>query len=426
MRRVPYPHTLGALAKALVLSPADHAAFVAAASEWAGAQPPIVDAPSPPTNLPALRVALVGREHEVARVGELLIARQGEGSRLLSITGVGGVGKSSLALHVAHRLRSRFRDGTWLIELDRIPDQHLVERAVAEGLGLVDHSDQPLSERVCAFLASRSALLVLDNCEHVLESCARLIEDVLDRCPNVRVLTTSREPLLVRGEQQVRLAPLQTVAPNGASSADPSPDSPAAQLFVMRARSVAPDFALTPRTAEVVSRLCARLDGLPLALELAASRVRTLSPDQILARLDDIFGLLVHGGPVAPTRHQTLRAAMDWSYTSLSEPERAVFRRLAAFVGEFDLDAAEAVCSDAELDRSAVLDLLTSLADKSLVMVESVREEEASYRLLEPLRQYASRQLDASGEVADVRRRHAQWHAELAERASPGCRVQTR
>jgi predicted ATPase/DNA-binding CsgD family transcriptional regulator/transcriptional regulator with XRE-family HTH domain len=420
-RRSPYARTLGALAEALGLSADERAGLVAAARR---ADVPVATSSAPRqlpvSNLPLPRSPLIGRDRELGRVADILTAASGS-VRVVSLTGVGGVGKTSLALHVAHRVREAFTDGVWIVELASVTQAALVDRVVAEVLGAQETAGVPPSETVRAFLAPRRALVVLDNCEHVLDACARLTEVVLDGCAGVRLLVTSREPLLVRGEQQVRLAPL-TVGLPPPRGEDPV-DSPAVELFVARAQSVAPDFKLTPRNRPAVLNLCARLDGIPLALELAAAYVRVLAPQQILARLDDSVRNLVGADRLAPTRHQTLSAAMDWSYALLSPEERATFSRLSVFVGNFDLEAAEVVCAQSPSpgsDTAAdVLGPLTGLVDKSLVVASVTNEQSARYRLLEPVRQYAYHQLVDAGEEAVTRRRHARVYADLAARAAP-------
>jgi non-specific serine/threonine protein kinase len=416
-RRSPYAQTLGALAEAMNLDNDERAAFVAAARRTQVRVIADADQRCPPSNAPSPRTILIGRDRELQRVHDLLTAEQTD-TRLVSVTGVGGVGKTSLALQVAHSCRAVFTDGVWLVELASVTQPAMVDRVVAEALGAFETSVRSPAEAVRTFLRSKRALLVLDNCEQVLEACARLVEVVLDGCPGVRVLTTSREPLLLRGEQQVRLAPLAVTARPEAPQRLPV-ESPAVQLFVARAQNVAPEFTLNPSIRQAVVDLCARLDGLPLALELAAAYVRILAPQQILARLDDSGELPVGANRLAPTRHQTLRAAMDWSYALLSPAERAVFGRLSIFVGSFDLEAAERVCVGSELAGEEVLGILAGLVDKSLVVALHTTDHTARYRLLEPVRQYANHKLAAAGEATDTHRNHASVYLQLAERAAP-------
>jgi predicted ATPase/DNA-binding SARP family transcriptional activator len=376
----------------------------------------------PAGHLPAPRTALLGRAAEVAQVRSLFAGSpDSPAARLVTVTGAGGVGKTSLALHAADALRGGFPDGAWLVELAPLADPALVPATAAAALGV--RGTAPL-EALAGALADKTLLLVLDNAEHVLEACASLADRLLDACPGVRLLVTSREPLRVAGEWLLRLGPLAVPEPAEATSPDALAASPALQLFAERARAVAPDFRLTRHNAAAVGRVCARLDGLPLAIELAAARARVLAPDQIAARLDDALHLLTGGRRGAPTRQQTLRATLDWSLALLTAPERALFRRLAVFAGGFTLEAAEAVGAGpdgaegpdaAGVEAHDVLDLLTRLVDKSLVGAAPPPDGAARYRLLETLRQYAQERLAGSGEADAVRDRHAAFYLALAE-----------
>jgi predicted ATPase/DNA-binding SARP family transcriptional activator/DNA-binding CsgD family transcriptional regulator len=430
------------------------AGLIERAPDAAPGTPP---APSParvPSNLPAPPTPLIGREREAAALADLLCQ---EDLRLVTLTGAGGCGKTRLALHVAADLRDRrgqagrsgpapsFPDGVWLVELAPLADPALVPQAVAAALGVRVASGAAPTERLVAALRERALLLVLDNCEHLLEACAPLVGRLLAGCPALRVLATSREPLQIAGECQRPVPPLAAPdpgRPGGPWAPAELADYPAVRLFVARAQAVAPGFALTPGNAGAVAEVCARLAGLPLALELAAARAGVLSVAQIAARLDDCLRLLTGGSRAGPTRQQTLRGTLDWSHDLLTEPARAAFRRLSVFAGGFDLAAAEAVCgggapaSAAALDAPdglpalAALDALEALTDlvhQSLVVVEpnppgapgglgsgpdgggAVR-----YRLLEPVRQYAAEHLAASGEEAAVRAQHAAHFLGLA------------
>jgi predicted ATPase/DNA-binding CsgD family transcriptional regulator/transcriptional regulator with XRE-family HTH domain len=426
-RRQPHPHTLDALARVICVTAEDRAELLEAALPMrASPQPPLGAAigsptPRPRSNLPAPRLDLIGREVELARVYDSITS---SGVRLVTLTGIGGVGKTSLALGVAQRARAAFSDDVWLIELAPVAAPELVPQVVADVLGVPESPGQSAMERLRAHLATRAALMTLDNCEHLLDACAQLAEALLDDCPNMRILATSREPLLIRGEQQVRLAPLATELDTD-TSVDPAEPSPAVQLFMARAQHVTPDFALTVANLPIITRVCTRLDGLPLAIELAAARTRTLAPEQILERLEHRFALLVGGSRVAPARHQTLHAALDWSYALLSEPERVVLRRLSVFAGDCDLEAAEAVCADSVDDRAAVLDRLGQLVDKSLVVVD-IANGAARYGLLETVRAYAAEQLASSEQPDAVRAHHAAWYLALAEHVDATGRLVTR
>jgi predicted ATPase/DNA-binding CsgD family transcriptional regulator len=362
-------------------------------------------------NLPANRLRLIGREQDVVAARQALLGTSG---RLLTLTGAGGCGKTRLAVELATDLLPSFADGVWLIELAPLADAELVPQAAASALGIREQPGEALLVTLVRALIRREVLLVLDNCEHVIDVCARVVEQLLDECPRLRVLATSREALRITGERTWRVPSLRV--PDQAAAPEVLLRAPAVQLFVERAQATLPDFDPTARAA-AIGGICRRLDGLPLAIELAAARTAALGVDQILARLDDSIGLLVGGSRSAPTRQQTLRATLAWSYELLSDPERAVFRRLAVFADTFSLEAAEVVCADRHLAASAVLDQLQHLIDKSLVIAEE-RQGQARYHLLEPARQYAHEQLGSCGERADARRRHALYYLAFAEARS--------
>jgi len=383
-------------------------------------EPPAV-APSPPPalhNLPAPTTSFVGREREIAQVKQLF-----ERSRLVTLTGAGGCGKTRLALRVAEDLVAEYPDGVWWVELAALSDPALVCPTVAATLGVREQPGRPLEAVLAAVLQPKRLLLLLDNCEHLAAACARHVEALLYACPGLRVLVTSREALGIAGET-TWVVPSLSVPPQ------PSPANDrlahvapyeAVRLFVERAAAALPAFILTDENAAAVAHICRRLDGIPLALELAAARVKVLSPQQINARLDDCFNLLTEGSRTALPRHQTLQATMDWSYDLLSEPERILFRRLAVFAGGFTLEAAEAVCADEGQDGippDRILDLLSHLVDKSLVVVEA-RGQAARYRLLETAREYARERLRQAGEEDWARSRHLDFFLRLAEEVRP-------
>jgi predicted ATPase/DNA-binding CsgD family transcriptional regulator len=370
---------------------------------------------APTARLPAHLTPLIGRDDTLAALRDLILHAD---AHLLTLTGVGGCGKTRLASQVASDLAPTFAHQVWLVKLAPITDPALIPGAVAAALGLRETAASSSTEDVCAFLADRPALLVLDNCEHLIDACAAFVDQLLAACPALRILATSREPLLIADERQYRVSPLALPDPDNASSVDAIGRSPAVQLFVVRAQAVAPSFSLTAANAPIVARICARLDGIALALELAAACVRVLSLAQIRDRLDDAFHLLVGGSRVAPTRQQTLRATLDWSHALLTEQERAMFRRLAVFAGEYTLEGVEAVCPDDDLPAAAALEVLTRLVDKSLVVVEGAGEE-AWYRLLEPVRQYGLKHLTEHGEADATRARQAMFALTLAEQAAP-------
>lgn len=350
-----------------------------------------VPAGAPASNLPDERTSFIGRQDQVERLLELLA-----GARLLTLTGPGGVGKSRLALRVAATVADRFPDGVYWIELAGLADPALVVPEVLSALDVAEVRGRPPSDALAEHLAGRVVLLIVDNCEHLVEACASLADDVMRRAGSVRVLATSREPLGVPGEVTWSVPSLD--------AAD------AVMLFAERVAVVAPELDLA-RSREAVDVICSRLEGMPLAIELAAARARVLTPAEIADRLDDHLRLLVGGPRVAPDRHRTLRAAVDWSFQGLSPTEQGLFARLSVFAGGFGLPAAEAVAVDGEAD---VLDSLESLVDKSLVTVDRGHAR-SRYRVLETLRQYAAERLAAAGATAEARGRHLGWAVALVE-----------
>jgi non-specific serine/threonine protein kinase len=377
--------------------------------------------PWPPTrrhNLPAPRTSLIGREDEIAAVRRLLLGAEG---RLVTLTGTGGSGKTRLALSLAAGVLDAFPDGVWLVELAPLGEPGHLPLAVAEAAGVRERPGRAVADRLVEVLAGRRLLLVLDNCEHLVDAAARLAETVLTACPGLRILATSREPLRIAGEVAWRVPSLRLPLPGVALTPAALLDYPATRLFVERAAAVDPGFAVGERGARAVAEICARLDGIALAIELAAARTRLLSPEQIVERLDDRFRLLSGGSRTAPARQQTLGATLDWSHELLAPEERVLLRRLAVFAGGWDLAAAEAVCAGDGLPGGAVLDVLGELVAKSLVQVES-GDGAARYRLLETIRQYGQARLDEAGEAPAVRRRHAAHYLDVAERAEPHLR----
>lgn len=362
-------------------------------------------------NLPLQVNRFIGRERELTAVSGLLVT-----SRLLTLTGAGGSGKTRLALQVATDLREEFAHGVWWVELAALPDPLLVPQAVASALGIPERTDCTLTEALADALRPKQLLLVLDNCEHLLAACAQLIATLLQTCSQLRVLVTSREALTIGGETIWLVLPLRVPDTYQPPPIDDLLTYEAVQLFVERARSVLPSFTLTPQNASAVVQVCRRLDGMPLAIELAAARIRALAVEQIVARLDDAYRLLTGGSRSALPRQQTLRAAMDWSYDLLSAHEQACFRRLSVFAGSFSLEAAETICAGAPGGADNVLDVLSALIDKSLVLMEQ-RSGVARYRLLETIRQYGQDKLQEFAEAAVVRRNHRDWYARLAEQA---------
>jgi predicted ATPase/class 3 adenylate cyclase len=386
--------------------------FQLAHPELPGEFPPLRSLDALPHNLPLQVTSFVGREREMADVRRLLAT-----TRLLTLTGPGGTGKTRLALQVAADLGDRYAQGAWLAELAAVADPAQVPNAVAAALGVQGEPGRPLADTVLAALRERELLLVLDNCEHLLDACAALADRVLHACPRVQLLATSREALGIAGEVSWRVPSLALPGPAGAPSAATLTQFEAVQLFIQRAVAVQPAFRVTNQNAPAVAQICTRLDGIPLALELAAARVRALPPAQLLARLEDRFRLLTGGSRTALPRQQTLQAAVDWSYDLLSGQEQALFDRLSVFAGGFALEAAEAVCAGAGVDELETVDLLTRLVDKSLVAAEELPDGTARYALLETLRQYGRARLVAGGGAAALHERHAAHYLALTEEA---------
>lgn len=366
----------------------------------------------PAHNLPYHPSRFIGREREIAEVGRLIIR-----SRLVTLTGVGGGGKTRLALEAAGPLLESFPDGIWLVELAPLSDPALAASFIAATLGLInDPSRSPLDAMV-EYLRDRQLLLLLDNCEHLIETMARLVETLVHHCPDLHVLATSRERLVIDGEAVWLVPPLALPPADEQLSIEYLAAHDAIRLFVERAAAALPTFALTGQNAAAVAQLCRRLDGIPMALELAAARVRILRVEEIVARLDDRFRLLTGGNRAAPPRHQTLRALIDWSYDLLPPVEQRLLRRLSVFAGSFSLEEVEAVCD--EENEGQVLDLLTQLVNKSLVVADRVSGERTRYTLHETIREYGLERLAEEDAVARMRDRHADFYRRLAEEAEP-------
>jgi predicted ATPase len=376
-----------------------------------------------PAPLPVPRSRLIDREQEVALVQDLL---QRADVGLVTLTGPGGVGKTRLAIQVATDLASQFADGAAFVSLASLKDPDLVELTVAQALQVSEADGHSIGERLREYLRPRQLLLLLDNAEHLL-SAAPLATGLLDAAPRLTLLVTSREPLRVRDERVVPVLPLALPA------APPLPDLetlarvPAVALFVERVREVQPDFALTAANAQAIAEICRRLDGLPLALELAAARSKLLPPEALLSRLVHRLPLLTRGARDVPQRQQTLRNTIAWSYDLLAESEKALFRRLAVFAGGFTLEAVQAVCvldtastaPSEDDDEGAVLDQLAQLLDKSLVQTQQGEGGEPRFTMLETIHEYAQEQLEASGEAAALQERHADYFLRVALEADP-------
>lgn len=365
-------------------------------------------------NLPNLRSSFVGRERELTEVKRALAVTD-----LLTLTGTGGVGKTRLALEAAKDLVGVHPDGVWLVELASLSKGELVPQAVASALGVREQPDRPITETLSTHLQFRQLLLVLDNCEHLIDTCARLTDTLLSSCDHLRILATSREALGVAGEANWPVLPLAVPNAERPAPVDDLVRCDAVRLFVDRARSKQPAFSLEPRNASAVAKVCRKLDGIPLAIELAAARVTALAVDQIAARFEDSLDLLTSSNWTAERRHRTLRTALEWSHKLLSEKERTMFGRLAAFSAGWTLEAAEAVGSGDGVEEGDVLDLLSRLVEQSLVVAKSLPGDGRAlrYRMLEPVRQYGRERLEESEEEEKVQERHAGYYLALAEEA---------
>ena len=364
-------------------------------------------------NVPPALTSFIGRGSERAEVERLVSS-----TRLLTLLGTGGVGKSRLSFQVAEDLLPDFSDGAFVVELGSLSDPALVPQQVLSALGVPEEPGRVHTDTLIASLSGRHMLLVLDGCEHLLWACADLAEAVLRACPKVRILATSREPFRILGETTWRVPSLSVPDPSALPPGVELEDFDAVHLFVSRATQSKPDFAVTQSNAAAIVEVCQRLSGIPLALELAATRVKVLSCEQIAVRLNDQFRLLTGGARNALPRHQTLRAAVDWSYDLLTSTERALFRRLSVFAGDFSLEAAEAICCLGECGSEDILDVLAGLVDKSLVAVEE-HGDRLRYRMLESLRQYAAERLKDAEETDDLSDRMLHWFLTEAEQAEP-------
>jgi predicted ATPase/DNA-binding SARP family transcriptional activator len=362
-----------------------------------------------PRSLPQQLTSFIGRERELAEITTLL-----RGSKLLTLTGAGGCGKTRLALELADRRMDDFSDGVWSVELAALGEPELIGPAIAQAMNARLASDRAPEIALAGHIGDREQLLLLDNCEHLVEPVAHLVEALLRRCPNLTVLATSREPLRVPGEVTWRVPSLSLPKLIDRSLADEPLEAESVRLFSARAAQAAPGFELDDDNAVAIAALCHRLDGMPLAIELAAARVGVMSPAQIVDRLDGSLDLLSAGSRTAMTRQQTLRATLAWSFDLLDAGEQLLLQRLSVFAGSFGLEAAEDVCAGGPLERGEAVALLGRLIDKSLVQVEEGSGDHR-YRLLETVRQYAAEQLAEAGERTDLERRHRDWYVELAE-----------
>jgi predicted ATPase/DNA-binding XRE family transcriptional regulator len=419
-RKRPYPHTVRSLADALDLSGEERASFVNSAPSRSASEVPAMPAEPVLAALPVPPTPLVGRERETAEITRILSERQ---ARLLTLTGAGGIGKTRVAVEAARRAASSYPDGVAFVALAPLGDAALVVPTVLRALGLRDSGSGSQLDIVCEHLGGRDLLLVLDNFEHVAEAAPE-VADLVGACPYLTVLVTSRAPLRLRGEREYPVPPLALPDPTQSPVAAEVVASPAVELFSQRAREASPLFEVTRQNAAAVAAVCWRLDGMPLALELAAARVRFLGPSALLSRLDR--ALEAGGARDLPERQRTMRATLDWSYDLLFEEEKALFRRLSVFAGGWTLEAAEAVgvAGPGEGEEDDVVLLLGRLVEQSLVETYAgTSGEEVRYRMLEPVRQYAREKLEASGEAEETRRRHAEYYLSLTGEAGGSLKV---
>jgi len=359
-------------------------------------------------NLPSELTSFVGRTRLLANLKRHL----GE-SRLVTVTGIGGVGKSRTVLRLAHQVRSLYPDGVWFADLARLQDAGMVRHTIASALGIADQSSRAESETLAEWVGERDMLLIIDTCEHLVQGCAELVHELLEAAPNLKVLATSRQSLHLPYEQVVPVPPLQV------PDDDPMENlftNESVQLFTARAVAVEPDFVLDEDNIHAVAELCRRLDGIPLAIELAAVRLRALSVEQILGLLTDRFSLLAGASRTALPRHQTLRAAIGWSHELCEPAERLLWARLSVFAGDFELDAARFVCSDDRLPSEDITDLVTGLVEKSILLIQS-NHAGVRYKLIDTLAEYGEEWLEKLGQAQHMRHKHLQYYLTLATRS---------
>jgi predicted ATPase/class 3 adenylate cyclase len=373
--------------------------------------PPLRSLEALPNNLPQQLTSFVGREADIAEIKDSLTA-----SRLVTLVGAGGVGKTRLSIQVGADVLDRFEDGVWFAELAPLADSELVIATIASMFGVRPQSDQPLLDVVAAALRPKHALLILDNCEHVLDEVARIASTLLRNCPRLTILASSREGLGIEGESVLRVPSLSFPAESSRVDLQNAGEYGAVALFIDRAKAADRRFAPTDVNVETIAEICRQLDGIALAIELAAPRVKVLSVEQLATRLNERFRILTGGSRTALPRQQTMRALIDWSFDLLGENERTIFRRVAVFSGTFSIDAAGELCADERIEAWDVLDLLSSLVDKSLVASELAGSEQR-YRMLVSTRQYALERLERDGELETMQRAHAEYYARLAQRA---------
>ena len=368
----------------------------------------------PKDNLPQRLTSFIGREKEIKAIIDLVSK-----NRLVMLTGVGGIGKTNLSLQVGQHLITTFPDGVWLVELAPVADLRLVPDTIAAALGLHESTDRPIQDLLLDYLREKHCLLILDNCEHLIHAVAQCVQMVLQRCPEVKILASSREALAVPGERPFHVPSLTAPSIGQPSILEAWQEFDALRLFVERTQLVLPDFQVTSDNVDALVRICRHLDGIPLALELAAARMKVLTTAQIATRLDDRFRLLTSGSRTALPRHQTLRALIDWSWDLLTQSEQLLLQRLSVFAGGMQLESIEAICAEDGLESYELLNVLNELVNKSLVIAQRQQGQDSRYHLLETIRQYAHDRLAAVGQVNTFRQRHLDYFQLLTEKARP-------
>jgi predicted ATPase len=363
-------------------------------------------------NLPISATSFVGREKEMKEVRDLF-----QKSRLVTLTGAGGCGKTRLAREIAFSLIEEYIDGVWFVNLSPITDPDFIAKSIAEVLSIKEEPDKPIIETLINKIKDKSLLILLDNCEHLVQACAEIVDKLLQSAEGIRILATSREALNIYGEVIWMIPSLSFPAPGSRVLIDEIDRYESIKLFTDRAALGKPGFKINTQNVSVISQICSRMEGIPLAIELAATRIKHLGPETILERLEDQFKILSSSSRIAPERQQTLKAAIDWSYDLLSEQEQLLFNRLSVFAGDLSLDAAEEVCQDNKLLKKDILFHLSQLVDKSLIIANSQVDGVVRYRFLEPIRQYSLQKLIASNEEANFRKKHLEYYLKMAEKA---------
>lgn len=373
--------------------------------------PPLKTLDARPNNLPAQLTSFIGRENEMKKIKDLI-----DKTRLLTFTGPGGSGKTRLSLQVSADVIDNFENGVWFAELASITAAELIPQTIMKVFDLKEEADKNPEETLINFLQKKEILLILDNCEHVIETCALLTEKLLSRCPKLKIIATSREALSCNGECTHRILSLNTPAPGEDITPHQLSQYEAIRLFIERALAARNDFRVTNENAHALAEICFQLDGIPLAIELAAARIKVLPVEKIYERLKDRFRFLTDGRRTAMPRHQTLRAMIDWSYDLLSENEKTLWNRLSIYSGGLTLESAERICSDDKITKHDVLDLLCQLSEKSIIIFDENKER---YLMLETIKQYGNEKLKESGEFTELHLRFVEYYTELSENAEP-------